>query len=440
MEDGHVFNTVKFMYLSFSKHKVKMLYSQYKTALLFTGGSIAKSIAQLVAGFVIAKFVTPDDFGLWTTINIALTYSLFLQAGVINGLNLELPLAFGKGDNAGANLMAGTAQIFTVISSILIFIIGFLCFVFYDGENIKIKYGILAISIIIAIMYYQNYLMSTFRSKDAFLKLGYIQFFDAFINIVTLLFVIYFSYYGLLIKAIIVLVIYVFLLHFYRPIKVKFLWNKLSFIKLFKVGFPIFGLAYIASMAETADKLWLLKYSSLKEVGLYSFAFFAFSSFMLFSTSIASYIYPKMTYSYSKNGDKKALWLFVKKITFLLLLIQIPLSILGYFIIPIAVVNLFPEYVLSIPIMQILIFAGMLKGSVIGVNALLSMKKWDYIVIYQITSSLLLVSLTYIGVTSFSVRFVGVAYGLLLSCLISLLLGFYLTFKATRIDQNLNNG
>ncbi|TXD50339.1 MULTISPECIES: oligosaccharide flippase family protein [unclassified Polaribacter] len=412
--------------------KIKNLYNKYKTPILYSGGSVAKSIAQLIVGFAIAKFVAPDDFGLWTTINLALTYALFLQAGIINGLNLELPLAYGKEDKRGGVLMAGTAQMFTLISSVLVFILGFLCFVFYPEENIKIKYGILAVTMVIALSYYQNYLMSTFRSNDSFSKLGYIQLIDALVNITTLSFVVYFSYYGLLMKAVVALLIYVLLLHFYRPIRVRLLWNKKAFIKLLKVGFPIFGLAYIASIAATADKIWLLKYASLTEVGLYSFGFFAFSSFMLFSTSIASYIYPKMTYAFAKNGDKNALWLLVKKITVLLLLIQIPLSIIGYYLIPIAVSNLFPDYVLSIPIMQILIFAGMFKGSVIGVNALWSMKRWNYIIIYQITSSLILVILTYIGAKYFSIRFIGVAYGLLLASFISLILGFYLTFKATR--------
>lgn len=412
--------------------KIKNLYSKYKTPILYSGGSIAKSIAQLVVGFVIAKFVNPDDFGLWTTINLALTYSLFLQAGVINGLNLELPLAYGKDDNKGAELMAGTAQMFTLIASVLILIIGVLCFVFYPEENNKIRYGILAVTIVIILTYYQNYLMSTFRSNDSFSKLGFIQLADAFVNIATLSFVVYFAYYGLLIKAVIVLLIYVLLLHFYRPIKVRLLWDKKAFIKLLKVGFPIFSLAYIASIAATADKIWLLKYSNLTEVGLYSFGFFAFSSFMLFSTSIASYIYPKMTYSFAKNGDKNALWLLVKKITGLLLLIQIPLSIIGYYLIPIAVTNLFPEYMLSIPIMQILVFAGMFKGSVIGVNALWSMKKWNYIIVYQITSSIILVFLTYAGAKYFSVKFIGVAYGVLVTSFLSLILGFYLTFEATR--------
>jgi O-antigen/teichoic acid export membrane protein len=412
--------------------KIKNLYSKYKTPILYSGGSLVKAIAQLIVGFAIAKFVAPDDFGLWSTINLVLTYSLFLQAGVINGLNLELPLAYGKGDNKGAVLLAGTAQMFSLIASVFVLILGFLFFVFYPEENDKIKYGILAISIVITLSYYQNYLMSTFRSNDSFLKLGFIQMFGALVNVLTLFFVVYFAFYGLLIKAVVLLLIYVLLLHFYRPIKVRLMWDTKAFIKLLKVGFPIFSLAYMASIAATADKLWLLKYTSLTEVGLYSFGFFAYTSFMLFSSSIASYIYPKMTYNFAKNGDKSALWILVKKITGLLLLIQIPLSVIGYYLIPIAVSNLFPNYVLSIPIMQILLFAGMFKGSVIGVNALWSMKKWNYILVYQIASSLILVVLTYVGAKYFSIKFIGVAYGVLLASFLSLILGFYLTFKATK--------
>ena len=417
--------------INIKRNKLIELFTKFKVPILYSGGSIVKALAQMVVGFVVAKFVTPADFGLWSTINLALTYSLFLQSGLINGLNRELPYLFGKGEDEEALAMAGTVQTFTFGSAIVVILCGIPFMIFAPFENNKMIYGVLAILVMIILNYYQSYLFSTFRSKDSFLQLSKIQFIHAFVNVITLLFVIYFAYYGMVVKAVLVAFIYTLLLHFYRPIKVGFLWDKKAFIRLIKVGLPIFSLAYVEAIASTADRLWIIKYATITEVGLYSFGFYALSSFAIFPSSIASYIYPKMTYNYGKTHDKLIMWHYVKKITWVLLLILIPLAVLGYFICPYLIDEFFPNYSSSASVMQILLFAGAFSGAVIGVNALWSMKSWKYMIIYQLFFSVLLVVCPYIGIRVFENKLEGISYGILLAHVINLISGVTLTYLAT---------
>jgi O-antigen/teichoic acid export membrane protein len=412
-------------------NRLLQLYSQYKTPILFSGGSVAKAFAQMIVGFVIAKFVTPKDFGLWNTLNLALTYSLFVQAGLINGLNRELPYLFGKGEDKEAVQMAGTVQTFTLISSILVLFIGAGYIVFADIKNPKVYYGITGVTILIVLNYYQSYLFSTFRSKNSFLNLSKLQFAHAFTNIITLILVFYYAYYGLVLKAIIVSLVYVLLMHLSRPIKVGLLWDKEAFYKLIKVGLPIFALSYLEAIAGTTDKMLLLKYTNLENVGLYSFGFYALSSFSIFPSSIASYIYPKMTYNYGKTNDKLIMWRYAKKITIILLAVLTPIAILGYFICPILIEKFFPAYLASAPIMQILLFAGVFSGSVIGVNALWSMKSWKYLISYQLIFCMLLVGMPLLGLQLFSNKLEGISYGLLIAHFINLFSGITFTYIAT---------
>ena len=255
------------------KHIVKIsgLFNQYKTPILYTGGSFTKSIAQLLVGFVIAKFISPNDLGIWNTVTLVLTYSVFLQAGLLNGFNLELPAALGRGEQERANAMAGTALTLTVFTSLITFVIGLLVFFFTTHDDDKVKYGILAVTFLVAISYYQSYLTSTFRSNSSFLRLSLLQIIEAVINLATLVLVIYYAYYGMIFKIVLVTLISLVLLHLYRPIKVGLLWNKKELVNMFKIGLPIFGLAYLETFASTVDKLFLIKYSDMTNVGLYSF-------------------------------------------------------------------------------------------------------------------------------------------------------------------------
>ena len=413
-------------------NKIKQLYSKYKTPVLYSTGSLTKALAQLFVGFVIAKYISPDDFGLWTTINLLLTYSMFLQAGFINGLNLELPLASGREESEKVNLLAGSVQTVVLFSSFLFLFIGTLYFLFYPEANQKIKYGVMAMVFVIIFTYYQSYLISTFRSQSSFKILAVIQIVDAFVNIVTLGFVIYFSFYGMIIKSVIVCFVYVLLLHVYRPIKVGLIWDYNSIKTLLKVGLPIFALAMIESFSSTSDRLWLLKFSNINNLGYYSFGFYGYTVFLLFSASIASYIYPKMSYSFGKDKDTLLLWEYVKKITLILLSIQIPLAIIGYFAIPTLISAFFTNYIQSTHVMQILLLAGVFRGSVIGVNALWSMKKWKFMIAYQLIYSAMLIGFTFIGAYFLPNKIEGVAYGILLANVLNLISGIFLVFISTK--------
>lgn len=411
--------------------KIKQGFVTYKTPIVYASSSIVKAFATIIAGFFIAKYISPEDLGLWSTLSLFITYSLFLQGGVINALNLELPLSFGEGKNKRARLYAGVAQTFTLYLSAALLIGGVLVFFLFPFDNLKIKYGVLGISVIIAFTFYQNYLLSTFRSNNSFLKLSYLQIVDAIVNVITIALVFYFSYYGMLFKAIITLIIFVTLLHFNRPIKVNLKWDKQVFFKLLKVGFPIFALAYLESFALTFDKILLIKYTTLKDVGLYSFALYALLFSALFSNALASYIYPKMTFKYGQDKNKLILWQYVKKITLILLLVQLPFFVVGYFVIPPVINGFFPNYIESIVPMQILLFAGVMKGSVVGVNVIWSIRKWSYMIIYQVTYALILFALIFIFTNVCTNKIIGAAMGVMISNVINLIIGISLSYKAT---------
>lgn len=388
-------------------------WSKYKVPILYSGGSVVKSFAQMIAGLVVAKFVTPEDFGLWNTLNLALVYSLVLQSGLINGMNRELPYLFGKGEDKDAISMAGTAQTVTLIVSLIVLIAGAVYVLFSHESDERIRYGVMGMALLIALNYYQSYLFSTFRSRDSFLKLSKIQFLHAFVNLATIVLVVYWSYYGLVVKAIILSLIYVAAMHFLRPIKVGLIWDKIAFIQLLKVGLPIFILGYIESISMTVDRMLLLHYGTFTEVGLYAFAFFALTSLNIIPTSIASYIYPKMTYEYGKTHDRMLMWKYVVKITTILLVALIPLTVTGYFICPALVNHFFPEYNGSIAPMKVLLFAGIFSGATIGVNVLWSMKIWKSMIAYQLLFSLFLIIFPLIGAHLFSSRTLGIAFGVL---------------------------
>lgn len=419
--------------------KIREKLSVYKTPFIYTGSTVIKSLASILVSLVIAKYISPNELGLWSSISLVLIYSNFLQGGIINGLNLELPYAYGKGEIKKGNKLASVARTYIIFIAIISLFVGLLFFLIYPTSNDKVKWSILSISLIIPITFYQNYLLSTFRSNNSFLKLSYIQIIESILNIVTLAFIVYYAYYGMLVKSVLVILMYTLLLHLSRPIRVKHYWDKRVFMDLIKVGFPIFSLAYVESIASTIDKVWLIKFSDLTNLGLYSFGLYAITMVTLISSSIASYIYPRMTYNYGQNNNKIILWRMVKKITLILFIILMPIVIIGTFLIPYFIESFFPAYILSTKTMQVLLIAGLFKGCAIGVNVLWSMKKWKYMFFYQATYTLLLISITYLCFRILDFTIEGLALGVLIANIVNFLNAMVLSYKATheRVDYEI---
>lgn len=410
---------------------VKKIIKHYKTPIFYTGGAMTQSMVQLLLGLAIAKFISPEDLGLWTTLNLAVTYVSFLQAGLISGLNRELPYTLGQGNNKEAREIAGTVQSITLITTIVITFIGLFYFFSHQFQNDKIKYGVLAITIHIVSLFFQNYFTSTYRSNNSFITLSKIQVINAFINLLSIVLIIYLAYYGLIIKTAIVSVLFTIHLFIKRPISVGFIINKKSLIKIMKTGLPIWGLAYIESLASTVDKILLLKFSDLSSVGLYSFAFYGYSIFLVLSMTIARYISPKLNYIYGLNNDKKQLWSYFKKITLFITIIQFSLALIALLILPQFINTFFYQYNESIQAMQILVCAGMFKGSIIGVNVLISIKALNYLAWYQIIYSLLLIIFPFVGIKIFENPIIGVSYGLLFANILNFISGYYISYIAT---------
>lgn len=407
-----------------------------KTSVIYSASSIFKSGVQLFVGLAIAKFITPNDFGIWSSLNLVLTYAVIIQLGILNGLNLELPLAIGRGKHTRAERLVQTAQSYIMVCMVLLILGGAFYLMFFKPVEEKFFYGVIAIIVMVIFTFYQDFLTATFRTQKSFLIFSYINIVQALVNLITILLIIYFAYYGLIIKSILVLVFYVILLHIYRPFPVKFLFEKKLYIQLVKTGLPIFVLAYFQSVAMSFDRLLIIKYLPISMMGIYSFAYLGFSSITLFSSSVASYIYPTMSENFARNKNTLELWSYLKKNMTRIFFGLIVLAIIGALLFPYVIEMFFPNYKQSIPVMQVLFFAGVLNGTVIGVNVLLSMKKWKLIIIYYTVFSMLLVLCPLLFMMYSQYKLMGIAYGVLAANLINLFVGYYLVYFATVKSQN----
>lgn len=404
-----------------------------KAPLYYTASSVSLSLAQMVAGVIIVRLIRPQDLGIWQSVNLALTYSVFLLAGVGNGLSRELPYYLGAKNVPAAERLAGTTLLYTHAICLLALLggAGVVTFLVLGHRDPKFTLAAAAVTLLIAFNFYQNYLFITFRSKSSFVDLSGVQMWQGSLKVATLPFLYFLGYQGLVLRYVTVAGVALYLLHRVRPIKVAAAWDTDGFKLLLKTGIPIFALDYIRSCATTSDRVALLHSGGVKEVGLYSLALSVYAAFEVIPVSITHYVYPRMSYHYGRDKNPRALWSLAWKVTLLMAGVMLPIAVAGWFLLPPLVRILFPKYIEGTHAAQLMLFAAVSCGAATGVNALWSMKAWKWMTIYQVTFSGLLAAGPFVGIKVCSSPLTGAACGMAAARLLSAGFAVAFTYFAT---------
>lgn len=412
----------------------RALWSKEKKApIYFMMSSISVTLAQMVAGIVVVWSMAPQDLGIWHSVNLALTYSVFLLAGVGNGLSRELPYYLGAGEVQEANRLAGTTLTYNNAICLVALVggAGTTAFLLAKHHHPKYVLAVGAVTLLILFNFYQNYLLITFRSKSSFADLADVQMKQTFLIIATIPLLYFLGYEGLVLRFVLVGGVGLYLMHRVRPLKIDPVWNVDALKVLLKTGIPIFALDYFRTVAATSDRLALLHSGGVKQVGFYALALSVYSGFATIPLSINQYIYPRMSFQYGRDKNPRALWSLAWKVTAVSIAIMLPLAFVGWFLLPSVVKALFPNYVEGTHAAQLMLLAAVCGGAVTGVNALWSLKAWKPMVLYQVIFSTLLATGPFVGVSVFSSPLTGVAYGTLAARFISAIVAVVLTYFAT---------
>ena len=417
---------------AFSSAREKWGNKEHRAPVFFTGSSIMLSVAQLISGVVIVHYIGPREMGLWASVSLALTYAFFALAGVQNGLSRELPYYLGANNDGMARRLAATTLFYTTGGCLLTLLagVGAVTYLVVKHADIKLTYAVAAVTFLVMFKFYQNYLFVTFRSKNSFMDLARVQVWQAalMVGALPLLFL---RYDGMLLRYVLVAGLSVYLMHRARPMHILPSWRMDSFFLLLKTGIPIFATDYISNCAGTLDKVALLKFGGVEQVGLYALAISAYSAFQVVPQSIAHYAYPRMSHHYGRTNNPRVLWGMAWKTSLVVVGSMIPIAIIGCALLPTCVKFLFPKYVAGTHAAEVTLFTAVAYGATMGSNALASLKAWSHLFAYQLSYAGLLAIAPFLGVRFFSSPLDGVAYGMLGANLLSAVLALGITFAAT---------
>ncbi len=141
-------------------------YGHHSTLLRFSTASVIYSMATMLTGLVIYRWVEPADYGLWLSVLMIQVYASIIQGGVLNGLNRELPFNLGAGKDQLALELAATAQSIALAGAAVLAVGGCVAAAFVPSA--RVGAGIAVVGLGSGVTLYRVYLASTYRAERAF--------------------------------------------------------------------------------------------------------------------------------------------------------------------------------------------------------------------------------------------------------------------------------
>jgi O-antigen/teichoic acid export membrane protein len=328
--------------------------TRHKTLAHYLSSSFLSLPVSLLTGFIVFRSVDPYLMGIWGTMLIYETYANFFRLGIINGMNRELPYALGAGNTGEAMKYAQTTLSFTLINILVIFLLT--PFIAWNFEFNKFYIAGISIALLrVTLSFYTTYLSGTFRSDDSFKKLSNIQYSLLVVKLLTCPLV-FTGFYGFLVFELIQVLANTVLLHHFRPFKINPKFHIPEFLKLFKIGLPIFITSYLMSVVDTFPRLFILHYSQEKMLGLYAPVILLLTTVAIVPGTLSTYMYPKLSFHFGQKNDGRAIWRQLLKIYTLSFFFILLCMIIIYFIIDYFVL-LFPKYSESLPYLKLALLA-----------------------------------------------------------------------------------
>jgi len=326
----------------------------------YAGSAYISQIFDFVNGILVRKFLGPSTMGLWSLLQVVISYSKYSLLGTVQAAAKEIPYKIGKGEELEAAEIKNNVYGFAIFSGI---INAFFCLIFAVWHNKTLDQdfivGIGAAGFIILGQRLYNYWVVLLRVTKQFNVASALMLFSSVVSLLlTVSLILPFGFYGFLISQ---TVIYVINLAFIR----RFGKLSLTYSLNFKVIRPVIRLGLSLILCQVSyvvftslDRIFISRMLGFTPLGLFSVAIMANTYILSFPNIAGIVLFPYYQEKFGKRDNPKDLESYVMYPTITLTYILPFLICLVWFFSPLLFHYFLPQYVDGLPALKLLIIGS----------------------------------------------------------------------------------
>ncbi len=272
------------------------------------GGNVVSSVLRMAGGLLQARCVLPEVLGLFGGLGLVLGYARFLQLGILNGLNRELPYFFGKGDYEHVKELAAAAQAWAVALGAVVALGLLAVATWYVARGEPWLAAGWATQAVLAFIFFYGtmYLQATYRTAHDFARLSLVNVVQNAVALLLVALVALMGFYGLCLRAVFSGLAGLALFYYWRPVRVGLQWSFRRLWHLLVIGLPIFGVGELTMLWTTLEGTLVLDILGRRDMGLYQMIVVAGTTLELLPLAVSQVVYPRMAQEYGCTGRLEA--------------------------------------------------------------------------------------------------------------------------------------
>ena len=319
-----------------------------------TGGNIVSSMLRMAGGLLQARYVAPDVLGLFNGIGLIQGYTRFLQLGILNGLNRELPYYYGKGDHQRVQALAAVALAWALVlgTVVALALCGVAGWCLMRGDRWMAAAWLTNAVLAFQFFYGSMYLQATYRTAHDFARLSLVNVIQNALALALVVLVAMMNFYGLCLRAFLIGIAAVVLLYAWRPIRVFPAWNWKNWVHLLMIGLPIFVVGELTQFWTTLEGTFVFEILGRRDMGFYAMVVVAGTTLEMLPLAVSQVIYPRMAERYGRTHEIGGVLRMAVKPMLLTFAGMVPLVFLGWWLARPVTQFLLPQYLEAVPAMQ----------------------------------------------------------------------------------------
>lgn len=348
--------------------------------------SLFNNALTILSGLLVAKWLLPEELGLFNSFNVLTSYIILVQLGIPSGLSRQFPYYLGANNKQRGIDCAALSNWWGLVTGFACVALSILVAAWFVlAKNYEYAAGVFVIGLTsFQGLYVTKYLKILYRSNSDFNKLTTIDLINSLVLFITIFLVWKFKFYGLCIRAVIAVIVDWWLAYQWRPVKAHYKFDKEIFNELMKVGFPIYWVANIFSLWPMVQRTVVLSLGGVKALGLFSLAAMVEVAMKTLANGISSVSFPKMAYAWGQGNSFLDLLKIPLKPVLAATVANTVVAIVGWFVMPMVISKLLPNYIEGTAAAQWMLWVGWLGGFAVFSNVYMIIQRnvdrlWSYL-------------------------------------------------------------
>lgn len=335
--------------------------------IVVTISTVISSVASFLYTIFARRYVLPLEYGIYSTCLLVQTYMSYAQLGVLNAYNRDYPQLLGAGEIEKSKKLKNTAFTFFVgcYCTCFIGIAAVISVLFIRGEIVRQYYfGYLVIMLVLIVGTIADFGINSMRMNGGYNYTSAVAIIRTVIGCgVGLLCIGRFGYYGLYVLPLLSAAIAIVLCYKGAFKGIRIAIDRAILRDSLSTGMPLMVNSLVWTAVASVDKFVILGFMDTEMLGIYSVAQLGFAMMVLVPQSMSQVFYFKISTAYGKSGDKMELVNLGNRYTLLNAVCSSAMCATGYYVLPIFVRIVMPNYTDGISAAQIIFMGIAIYGS-----------------------------------------------------------------------------